>query len=130
MIKKKSLTILSLVLLLLSCGMCLLCTGCDTGDGNTKIECTLADTQFAVGADESAELSGLSVTFTFGYDITIDKTEYKKGDTITATGYADAVEKGFIISGFNTESATASGKTRTLTISYANKSCYIKYTVQ
>lgn len=130
MTKKKSLTILSFILLLLSCGMLFLCTGCDTGDGNTKIECTLADTQFAVGADESAELGSLTVTFTFDYDIKIDDTEYKKGDTITATGYSDAVEKGFIISGFNTETATKGNETRTLTISYANKSCYIKYTVK
>lgn len=131
MTKKKSLAVVSILLLLLTCGLCLFAVGCSTNDiDGASLECSKTDTlQLKVGDTLSTALNGVTVTFTFGYDIEIGGVEYTEGSTLVANGYAEMNTKGFEISDFDTTSKTKDKETRELTISYLNKSVTIKYTV-
>lgn len=128
MTKKKSLSIISILLLLLTCGMCFMLAGCssDDFDGSSLVVSGTA-TELSVGEkDWTKALSNVTVTFTFGYDIEIGDTKYKKGDNLSGTGYVDMTSKGFKVSSIDTSSA---GK-KQISISYLNKIVYVKCTVK
>lgn len=130
MTKKKSLTIVSVLLLLLTCGMCFIVAGCSSDDiDGSSLTCTTKELTVAQGATINTVLESVTVTFTFGYETTIDGATYNKDTPLTATGYTEMIQKGFMISGFDSSTATGTGENRTLTISYLNKSVKIKYTV-
>lgn len=125
MSRKKSLSIISVLLLLLTCGMCFIITGCssDSIDGSS-FSCETTEIALKQGDTIVDALNGVSVTFTFGYAI----DGHEKGSSITATGYSQMIANGFMVSSIDTSTATGSDP-RTLTISYLNKSVKIKYTV-